>query len=192
MLWKSAICLKLLKTSSLLSLTTFGVVGLSSGFMYLSTTCWRSLPNSSSVSTNSRTTALENESANITVSHLVSHIISTRSKAQNLRAPVTNKFMGFEERFWKLERVFKTSHYTSRKSWLIYDLKRIESFTLLIQRPCYHRTKRISANFIVQHIEICFVNLSRSRFMFSNWFLSEMFVFSSVCMLVGIRRQKKG
>lgn len=60
MLWKSAICLKFIKIVSLLSRTIRGTFfsGLSIVLMYLSTTAWRSFPNSSSVSTSSRMTAL--------------------------------------------------------------------------------------------------------------------------------------
>ena len=60
-LWKLAISLKFPNTSSLQSRIFFGIFkfGLSMVFMYRSTTCCKSLPNSSSVSTSSRTTALE-------------------------------------------------------------------------------------------------------------------------------------
>lgn len=59
-LWKSAICWKFMKIESLLSRIILGMFfsGLSIVLMYLSTTVCRSLPNSSSVSTSSRMTAL--------------------------------------------------------------------------------------------------------------------------------------
>lgn len=58
-LWNCAICWKFPKITSLLSRTTLGTAGLSIVFIYLSTTACRSRPNSSSVSTSSRMTALE-------------------------------------------------------------------------------------------------------------------------------------
>lgn len=64
-LWKSAICWKFIKIKSLLSRTSLGILsltflsGLSIVLMYRSTTVCRSFPNSSSVSTNSRITALQ-------------------------------------------------------------------------------------------------------------------------------------
>lgn len=59
-LWKSAICWKFIKIKSLLSRTILGTFfsGASIVLMYRSTTAWRSFPNSSSVSTSSRMTAL--------------------------------------------------------------------------------------------------------------------------------------
>lgn len=57
-LWNSAISFRLPKTRVLLSRTTLGTEAESTGRMYRSTTWRMSRPNSSSVSTSSRTTAL--------------------------------------------------------------------------------------------------------------------------------------
>lgn len=57
-LWNSVICLKLPNIKSLLSDTIFGALLFSTVLIYFSTTRVRSRPNSSSVSTSSRTTAL--------------------------------------------------------------------------------------------------------------------------------------